>query len=196
VIPRHLLIAIGVLLAAVLGMGIYASRMRGRVTQNAPTAVDTRPIAPPVAGPTEAATLFVANDSTETLHAQGAKIPLPSTRQQRAEEVLRALVEIYQAKDSPHPIAPGGDLRAVYLADPGLAVIDLNAAFANGHRSGVLEEELTVTSLIQTLTANISGILRVKILIEGKERETLAGHADLSNFYDTVTVSQAVGQMQ
>jgi len=87
-------------------------------------------------------------------------------------------------------------VRSVYLVDPGLAVIDLNAAFANGHRSGVLEEELTVTSLIQTLTANIPGILRVKILVDGHERETLAGHADLSDFYDAIAVGQLAGQLQ
>jgi hypothetical protein len=36
----------------------------------------------------------------------------------------------------------------------------------------------------------------VKILVDGKERDTLAGHADLSAVYDTVAVSQLVGQMQ
>jgi hypothetical protein len=36
----------------------------------------------------------------------------------------------------------------------------------------------------------------VKILVDGKERETLAGHADLSDFYDTSAVAQVVGQME
>ena len=80
--------------------------------------------------------------------------------------------------------------------DPGLAVIDINAAFADGHRSGVLEEELTVASLIQTLAANIPGISRVKILVEGKERETLAGHADLSQFFDVSAVNQLTQQLE
>jgi hypothetical protein len=195
-IPRHLLIAVGVLLLAVLAMGFYAGRMRGRASQIPAAVVDTQPVAPPVSGPTERVTLYVAYDDPGILRAQGADIPLPSARQQRAEELLRALLGIYLSKDSPHPLAPGAEVRAIYLVDPGVAVIDLNSAFANGHRSGVLEEELTVTSLIQTLAANIPGILRVKILVDGKERETLAGHADLSNFYDTGAVAQVVGQMQ
>jgi len=141
-------------------------------------------------------TLYVAYDDPGILRAEAARIPLPSARQQRAEELLRALLEIYLAKNSPHPLAPGADVRAVYLVDPGLAVIDVNGVFANGHRSGVLEEELTVMSMIQTLNANIPGILRVKILVDGKDRDTLAGHADLSDFYDTGGVSQAVGQME
>jgi hypothetical protein len=194
-IPRHLQIAVGILLLAVLGMGFYAGRIRGRARQPEPAA-DERPVAPPAQGPTERVTLFVANDAGGVLRAQGASIPLPSARQQRAEEVLRTLLDIYLSKDSPHPIAPGSDVRAVYLVDPGVAVIDLNAAFANGHRSGVLEEELTVASLIQTLAANIPNILRVKILVEGKERDTLAGHADLSATYDTTAISQLATQMQ
>jgi Sporulation and spore germination len=194
-IPRHLQIAMGILLLAVLGMGFYVGRIRGRAQQAGPDA-DARPVAPPVAGPTERVTLYVANDAGGVLRAQGANIPLPSARQQRAEELLRALLDIYLSKDSPHPLGPGSEVRAVYLVDPDLVVVDLNAAFANGHRSGVLEEELTVASLIQTLAANIPDILRVKILVEGKERETLAGHADLSTMYDTIAVSQLVSQMQ
>jgi len=194
-IPRHLQIAVGILLLAVLGMGFYVGRIRGGAQQSGPAA-DARPVAPPAAGPTESVTLYVANDAGGVLRAQGANIPLPSARQQRAEELLRALLDIYLSKDSPHPLGPGSEVRAVYLVDPGLVVIDLNGALANGHRSGVLEEELTIASLIQTLAANIPGILRVKILVEGKERETLAGHADLSTTYDTIAVSQLVAQMQ
>lgn len=195
-IPRHLIIGVGVLLAAVVGMGIYAGRIRGRAAQVEPAIADTRPVAPPVSGPTERVTLYVASDDSGTLRAQDANIPLPSTRQQRAENLLRALLEIYLAKNSPHPLGTGADVHAVYLVTPGLAVIDLNSAFANGHRSGVLEEELTVASLIQTLAANLPDIVRVKILVDGRDRETLAGHADLSGFYDVGAVGQVVGQMQ
>src|SRR4029077_14229386 len=99
------------------------------------------------------------------LRAQPARIPLPAGRQERAEELLRALVGLYVDKSSsPHPLAPEAEIRDVYLVDPGLAVIDVNAAFADGHRSGVLVEELTVASLVQTLAVNIPGIMRVKIL--------------------------------
>jgi len=194
-IPRQFVISISVLLLAVLTMGLYAWHMRGRAA--APIASnDTRPVAPPAAGPTEQVVLFVAYDDIGVLHAQSAHIPLPSVRQQRAEELLRALLALYLDKSSPHPLPPGSDIRSVYLVDPGLAVIDINAAFADGHRSGVLSEELTIASLIQTLSANIPGILRVKILVEGKERETLAGQADLSGFFDVAAVNQLAGELQ
>ncbi len=195
-VPRHFFIALSVLLGAVLGMGIYAWHMRGRAAATPVTSVDTRPVIPPITGNTERVTLFVAYDDIGVLHAQSAQIPLPSVRQQRAEELLRALITLYLDKSSPHPLPPGSDIRSVYLVDPGLAVIDINAAFADGHRSGVLVEELTVASLIQTLSANIPGILKVKILVEGKQRDTLAGHADLSNFFDVSAVNQLASQLQ
>jgi len=60
----------------------------------------------------------------------------------------------------------------------------------------VLVEELTVASLIQSLVANVGGITRVRILIEGKERETLAGHADLTNFYEVGAVNDMVSRLE
>jgi len=53
-----------------------------------------------------------------------------------------------------------------------------------------------VTSLIHTITANTPNILKVKILIDGKDRETLAGHADLSSFYEVAAVDQVATQLQ
>ncbi len=149
---------------------------------------------PQPSGPTEAVTLYVADDAAETLRARSAQIPLPGGRQQRAEELLRALLRIYQQPGSAHPLSPASDIRSIYLVDPGAAVIDLNAAFADQHRSGILSEQLTVNSLVETLAVNVPGIQRVNILVEGKTRDTLAGHVDLSESFDVITVEQAGGQ--
>jgi hypothetical protein len=195
-IPRHLIIGVTVLLAITLGMGFYVWRMRGRVDRSDVSAVNTQPVAPPVSGPTEQVTLYVAYDDAGVLRPKPVRMPLPAGRQERAAEILRALLTLYLERFSPHPLGAGSEIRDVYLVDPGLAVIDLNDAFADGHRSGVLVEELTVVSLVQTLSANIPGITRVKILVDGRERDTLAGHADLSNFYDAPAVTQVVAQLQ
>jgi spore germination protein GerM len=194
-IPRHLIIGVAVLLIAVLGMSTYVWRMRRHAATLPAVSTDTRPLAPPVAGPTEQVTLFVAHDEDGSLRPQAAQIRLPSGRQERAQELLRSLLALYLEKSSPHPLAPGAEVRSVFLVDPGVAVIDLNAAFADGHRSGVLVEDLTVASLIHTISANTPGILKVRILVDGKERETLAGHADLSDFYDVTAVNQLSSQL-
>ena len=195
-IPRHLIIGVAVMLVVILAMGFYMLHMRvtARRTENA--ASSAQPVAPPVSGPTEQVTLYVADDEDGSLRAQSTRIPLPAGRQERAEELLRALLNIYLGGSSPHPLGAGSEVRNVYLVDPGLAVIDLNGAFAQTHRSGVLVEELTVASLVETLSANIPGLTQVKVLVEGKEQDTLAGHVDLTGFYDTGAMAQAARQMQ
>ncbi|HXJ86976.1 MAG TPA: GerMN domain-containing protein [Candidatus Binatia bacterium] len=195
-IPRHLIIGFAVLVAAALGLSVYAWHMRKSAVAQPTTTVDTRPLAPPVSGPSERVVLFIAHDDDGTLRGESAQIPMPSGRQQRAEELLRALLSRYLDKDSPHRLGAGADIRSVYLVDPGVAVIDLNSAFADTHRSGVLVEQLTVASLIQTIAVNTPNLLKVKILVDGRDRETLAGHADLSSYYDVAAVNQLTTQLQ
>jgi hypothetical protein len=194
-IPRHLIIAVVVMIAVALAMGFYVWRIPHRANI-APAAANSQPVAPPASGPTENVTLYVAYDDSGSLRARAANIPLPAGRQERAQELLRTLLNIYLDKSSPHPLGEGSEIRDVYLVDPGLAVIDVNGAFANLHRSGVLVEELTVASLVETLSANIPGITRVKILVDGNQRDTLAGHIDLTNFFDVPALSQLAAQLQ
>jgi len=178
------------LLAILAAAGNYAYRLKRRAQENQQRLADNRPVVPPVAGPTEHVTLYVAFDEQGMLLKHDAEVSLPPERSERARQVLRALLALYLDTSSPHPIGPGADIKDVYLLDNGLAVIDTNAEFAEGHRSGILVEELTVASLVETLGANIPGVSRVKILVDGKERETLAGHADLYAIYDVGLMAQ------
>ena len=192
-ISRHLVISVAVMLVVVT-MGTYARHMRHQARELESPAANTLPVAPPASGPTETVTLYVADDSAGALRAQSAQIPLPGGRQQRGEELLRALLRVYQQPGAAHPLSPASDIRSIYLVDPGGAVIDLNLAFADEHRSGILTEQLTVNSLVETLAANVPGIQRVRILVDGRERETLAGHADLSDVFDVQNIGQAIGE--
>jgi len=187
VIPRQLAIGLAVMTIVVVVMGVYVGRMRRQALGS--QAVFDVPVGPPPSGPTETVTLYVADDATGTLHTQAAQIPLPSGRQQRAEELLRALLRIYQQPGAAHRLAPAADVRSIYLVAPGVAVIDMNTAFADLHRSGILDEQLTVNSLVETLAVNVPGVNRVRILVDGKTRETLAGHADLTDFFDVSAVA-------
>jgi len=195
VIPRYLQITMALLFVAVLVLGFYVRHMRGRVKE-AVRVVDGRPLAPPAAGPTEQVTLYVASDDPGVLHAETARIALSSGRQERAQELVQALLVRYLDRQSTHPLPARADVRDVYMVDPGLVVIDLNSAFADGHRSGILVEELTVASLSETLAANLPGINRVQFLVDGKQRDTLAGHADLSGYYDSAAISSLAQKLQ
>src|SRR5271157_1608388 len=190
-IPRRLLLSVAAMLVLVVAMGFYIRHMRSQAREGEAPSANALPVAPPPSGPTETVTLYVADDAAGVLHPRSAQIPLPSGRQQRAEELLRALLRIYQQPGAAHPLAPASDIRSVYLVNPGTAVIDLNAAFADQHRSGILSEQLTVDSLVETLAVNVPAVQRVTILVEGKARETLAGHVDLTDFFDVTTMQQA-----
>ncbi len=195
-IPRHLQITAGLLLVAVFAMAVYALRLKHKVEEVPARTADLVRVTPPVAGPTEHVTLFIAYDDEGVLRATPEDIPLPVERSARARELLQALCLKYQERPSPHPLGAGADVKEVYLAEGGTAVVDLNSAFADSHRSGILAEELTVISLIKTLSANMPEVTQVKLLVEGKERETLAGHADLGTFYGVAEINQLLKQLQ
>lgn len=194
-IPRQLFIPTALLLLVAAGMSFYLWRLRTREVQRPLGSDMPQQIAPPPAGPVEQVTVWVAYDNPGRLGTESISIPVSSERQQRAEEVLRGLLQLYAGKNSPHPLQAGAEIHNVFLVDRGMAIIDVNAALADGQISGVLAEELTIASIIQTLTANIPGITRAKFLVDGKERESLAGHADISAFYDVEQVSELAKQL-
>ncbi len=191
-ISRPLQIAVVVLLLAVFGMGMYVLQTKRRAEQSETHAQDQRPIAPPVAGSEDAVTIWLARDADGSLHSERIHLALSSEAPERAREILHALVGRYQAADSAHPIGAGADVKSIYLLPDGLAVVDMNAAFADKHPSGVLIETLTVASIAGTLQSNVPAVKRLKFLVEGKPRGTLAGHAGLADTYDIGVLTQAV----
>ena len=193
-IPRHLKIATVLLLVSVIGMGFYLVSLKRRAEEV--RATDKRPISAPVSGPTSHVSLFVAYDSDGMIRPQGAEVALPQESSARGREVLRTLLAAYEARHTPHAMPPNSDVNSVFLVNGNLAVVDLNAALCDEHRSGVLVEALTVTSMVATLGANMPGVTRVKFMVEGKDRDTLAGHADLSTIYDVASVQELIKEMQ
>jgi hypothetical protein len=68
---------------------------------------------------------------------------------------------------------------------PQLAVVNLTGAFVASHPSGIETETLTVMSICGTLHANLPRVTQVRFLVDGQQRATLAGHADLTRVYLT-----------
>lgn len=194
---RRIVLIFAVLMLIAVGLGFYALYLKRKVARDEQFAAQQQlAMAPPANGPPAPVTLYVASDSDATLRKTQMNVVLPAERSERARAVLRALFGAYLQSPSPHPIGAGADVRDVYLLGEDTAVVDTNSAFANAHPSGVLAEELTVASIVATLNANDSKIERVKILINGQERETLAGHADLQRFYLASNIGQVVKDLQ
>jgi hypothetical protein len=66
---------------------------------------------------------------------------------------------------------------------PQMAVVNLTSNFAASHPSGFETETLTVLSICGTIHANLSRVTEVRFLVDGQQRLTLAGHADLTRTY-------------
>lgn len=196
-IPRHLKIMAAVLVVVAGVLGFYTFRLKHKAEHKpAKIATDQLPVAPPVTGPTSTAILYVADDHTGLLTRTTVTIPLPADSSERTQQILRNLLTLYQTAPTPHAIGEGADVKDVYFVNNGLAVVDFNGAFADKHPSGILAEELTVASIVATLRANNPEIQKVKFLVEGKDRETLAGHADLETPLDAANFTQIVKDLQ
>jgi hypothetical protein len=194
---RPVLLIFLVLLLVAGGLGFYAYHLKNRVaSEEQRLAQQSQVIVPPASGPTTLVTLYLASDIDSSLQRTQESAALPQERSERARAVLRTLLSKYLQTPSPHPIGAGADVRDVFLMGSDTAVIDTNAGFADSHPSGVLVEELTIASIVSTLNANDPQISRVKILVDGKERDTLAGHADLRRFYLASGIGQIMKDVQ
>jgi spore germination protein GerM len=194
---RRIVLMIAALAVVAVGLGFYAFHLKKRFTHDEQDVAEQQ-IAPtpPTSGPPEQVTLYVADDTDGTLRKMQLGVVLPPERSERDRAVLQALMAQYLKSPSSHPVGSGAEILQVFLLDDGTAVVDTSSSFADAHPSGVLAEELTIASLVVTLNANDSKVARVKILVNGQERETLAGHADLKRFYQASNIGAIVKDMQ
>ncbi|GAW91269.1 GerMN domain-containing protein [Calderihabitans maritimus] len=89
-------------------------------------------------------------------------------------------------------IPPGTVLRDINIRPDGLCRVDFSRELINNHPGGSLEEQLTVYSIVNTLT-QFPTVERVEILVEGRYVDTIAGHVDVSEAMarnDGIIISQ------
>ncbi len=93
-------------------------------------------------------------------------------------------------KSSAMPL-PVNEATPVEPHEPGgqLAVINLHGTFADHHASGIEPETLTIESIVGSLYANFPRIEQVRFLVDGRPRDTLSGHVDLTRTYPVVNAA-------
>jgi Sporulation and spore germination len=195
VISRKLQTVIVALVLAILAMGLYLVHLR-RKAESIGAAPVTQALTPPPGGPTQQMTLYLASDEDDSLRPIGIASALPTDAGERGRLALQTLIARYRRPDSPHPLSFGADVQEVYLLDPATAVVNLNAEFAGSHRSGIEVEQLSIYSMVLTLKAQLPQLTRVRFLVEGKSRDTLAGHIDLSGWLDPALVADAANDLK
>ena len=97
---------------------------------------------------------------------------------ERARGIVCALIEGPEGDFLP-TVPAETRLLALYVTEDGIAYVDLDRAISEKHPGGSLCEMFTIFSIVNTMALNIPEINAVKILIEGREAKTLAGHIDI-----------------
>ena len=109
-----------------------------------------------------------------SLDVEEHEVPADASLQEQSREVVRLLME--RSAAFPAEI----ELRDVFITSQGVAFVDFSEELVQNHPGGSSAEELTVFGLSNTLLANFPPIKLVRILVEGREIQSLAGHLDLT----------------
>jgi hypothetical protein len=110
-------------------------------------------------------------------------MPLSADPVERSKQLLQELIT-KPPSPAERTIPADAALTDFYILPDGTAVADFSDALSSDLPSGILSESMAVNSIVDTLASNVSGPLRLKILIHGQEVDTLAGHVDLTGFFD------------
>ncbi|WP_263411294.1 GerMN domain-containing protein [Terriglobus tenax] len=207
-IPRYQRILFLVLMTLSVLMAAFLWRVHQRTTARLNSiTTDAPPIEAPSTAEAEAITFLLANDEEGSITASERQIALPGEATIRLRAILERLFVEYGKQDSRHPLNPQGPAIAdvfflpLPLTAPGttastasleaeqsssrdvLAVINLRQSFADAHPSGIEVETLTALSMLGTVHANFPQVSKVRFLVDGKTRPTLAGHFALDRIY-------------
>ena len=179
------LLAVGVVIGLISLRSLHRRMARLAQTQVTEEQARHEVLAPPVSTPTDVpvkASIFWAGGPDGVAPVQ-IELPLSADPVQRSRQLLHALIA-----DPPTPdqrtLPADTDLLGFYILPDGTAIADFSDALSTETPSGILSERMAVNSIAKTLGSNVPGLLRLKILIHGQEVDTLAGHIDLTGFFD------------
>jgi spore germination protein GerM len=122
--------------------------------------------------------LYFSDRENSYLIAESRHILNPDDPIALGSQILHALMEGPQ-KSLARTIPEQTRLKAFYIAPNNIAFVDLSGEVAENHPGGANSEMLTIYSIVNSLILNIPEIEAVKLLIDGEEATTLAGHIDL-----------------
>jgi hypothetical protein len=188
--PRNLQIAMGILgVAVAVGLislrGLH-QRMQGLAeSQSTEDKARREVLAPEISTPSdskvEAKIYWAAGE--DRVAATNLELPLSAEPVERGKQVLQALIA-----NAPSPeqrtIPSEATLLGFYILPDGTAIADFSSELSSETPSGIESEQVVIDSITRTLESNVPTVYRLKILVHGQEVDTLAGHVDLTGFFD------------
>ena len=194
-----LIIMVGVLAAGIFYLRSLAHRIFIQTPKQAEQAIRTRlheAAFEPTSGPQQSALLYFPSLNDDRLIAEVRPITWAENDSDKVRQVLLALIEgPGQAPPSgpelSRPLPPSTNVRGVFLVSDGTTYVDFandvlsgpQSASSNGLTPGIATETLAVYSVVNSITANVPSVKRVRFLIQGQEVDTLDGHVDLTEAY-------------
>jgi hypothetical protein len=198
-VTRNLKITIAILAVAVIigllslrGLSKRIERLNAESTSEDQARRELR--APKVSTPTDIlvrSKMYWASGA-DAVAPTDVELALSADPVKRAHQVIDALVT-----DVPSPeertLPADTTLMAFYMLPDGTAIADFSDALTSETPSGILSERVAVDSIVKTLKSNFPKATRLKILIHGQEVDTLAGHVDLTGFFDLNSAAATTG---
>src|SRR5262245_41377103 len=182
--PRHIKIGLVVLaIGFTVSVGFFVDvvgRIRSMVNEK-----DTaeNPFTPPVAPlfkpedpPLPVKIFFPTVEGTVLLSAEDETIFQSAELVNRAKQILQKIMEGPVSPKLAPALPKDTKFDELFISENGTAFIDFPSTITTSHPGGILMEQATIYSIVNSLTYNLPEIHEVKILIGGTEKETLAGH--------------------
>jgi spore germination protein GerM len=161
----------GVVLLLVMVMGSEDNGDQSKLNQT---------VQPAAASPirTTRVHLYFSDKGNQFLMAENRVLKISEDTEFFARRIIEALIK------GPHQglartLPAETAVRTIFVTQEGICFVDLTSAITESHPGGIQSELLTIYSIVNSLVLNVPKIKAVKILINGNEAMTLAGHIDL-----------------
>jgi spore germination protein GerM len=183
-LPRHIKIGLVVLLAGfVITFGLFVdvigriqSMVQNDDVEENPFAPTTQPLYQSSDPPMQVKLFFPSVQGDTILDVEDQTIFRSRELTNRAKQIVQKLLEGPKTLDFFPSIPKEAKLLEIFIDDTGLAYVDFSDPISANHPGGILNEQATVYSIVNSITYNLPEIRQVKILVGGAEKETLAGH--------------------
>ena len=162
---------VGIVLLLVLVMGSDDAGDEQRLQQRVRPAVTMASQPTPVH-------LYFSDKNSQFLMAENRLLKSPADAEFLARNIIEALIRGPQKGLTP-TLPAATAIRTVFVTPEGICFVDFTSSIAENHPGGIQSELLTIYSIVNSLVLNVPKIKAVKILINGIESMTLAGHIDL-----------------
>lgn len=174
-------IAVAAVLFVVLaGLVVFFFRTGAResLRRTAETSSSVAPAPPAEPRPMKTVRLFFPREDDGLLVPEEREIPADASPAREAEAAIAELIKGPRGDLDPS-VPAEARLARIFITRDGTAYADFSRELSEKHPSGTEAEMMTVYSIVDTLAANFPSIKKVFLLIDGEERETLAGHLSL-----------------